>query len=175
MFSVNIPVPRAVDRLAAELSPELSAFDSRRDRFSLVGKRIGTAAFEAGTTPNKDRAVAELRERLRPLLAPVDPFQIRAPTIAQFDDPARGPGPVVYLKIESPGLLQLHRRLCSIFDPVDDFEAGDYVPHVTLARGGSSQAALRLCEKDIDHIDWTVTEVELFDPEYREPAATLTF
>lgn len=173
MFSVNIPVPPAVNRLAATLSPELADFETRRQRYTLVGKRIGTSEFEAGREPNKDRAVAELRERLRPLIADTDPFRIRAAGIDCFERPARGPGPVVYLDIDSPRLLRFHRRLCRVFQPVEQLEGDNYVPHVTLARGGSHDTATSLPERDVDPIEWTVTEIELFDPEFREPAGTI--
>lgn len=173
MFSVNIPVPPAVDRLASTLSPQLAEFETRRQRHSLVGKRIGVSAFEAGREPNKNRAVAELRDRLRPLIADTDPFRIRTAGIDFFARPARGSGPVVYLDIDSPPLLRFHSRLCRMFHPVEQLEGDNYVPHVTLARGGSHDSATGLRERAIDPIEWTVNEVELFDPEFREPAAKI--
>jgi len=41
MFSLNVPLAPAVDRLAADLQSKLSGFDRVRDRHTLVCKRFG--------------------------------------------------------------------------------------------------------------------------------------
>jgi len=175
MFSLNVPVPRDVDRFADRIHPRLAAFDRVRDRRSLCVKRFGPddVSGRGGPTPEKNRAVAELRERLRPVLSAVGPFDVRLPALNYFERPARGPGPVVYLAVESDVLTRLHRRLCGAFDPVEGLEGDDYVPHVTLARGGDVADATDLAATDVEPVEWRVHALELYDPEFRQPAATI--
>ncbi|WP_418280113.1 2'-5' RNA ligase family protein [Halorubrum sp. DTA98] len=172
MFSLNVPLPPAVERLAADLHPKLTGFDRVRERYTLVGKRFGVDDVgEAGRTHrSKDAAVATLRADLRPLLAGTGPFDVSVTAVATFETPAQGPAPVVYLAVESDVLVRLHRRLCAAFDPVDGIEGDDYVPHITLARGGGSKAVDALSDVDIDPIEWRVHELALYDPEFREVA-----
>jgi len=85
-----------------------------------------------------------------------------------FARPPRGPGPVVYLAVESPGLRRLHRRLVERFGAVPGLEGDDYVPHVTLARGGDPAAAERAATRDVEPVAWTVSELEAWDAERRE-------
>ena len=161
MYSLNVPVPGGVQRLAAELHPRLTAFDTVRERHTLVVKRLG------------DDSLARLRERLRPLLRDEPAFEARVTDIDFFERPTRGTGPVVYLAVESPGLVALHDRLCEEFDPIDGLEGDDYVPHVTLARGGSIADAEALADLDVDPVTWTVSALDLWSAELRESAATL--
>lgn len=161
MYSVNVPVPGAVQRLAAELHPRLTTFETIRERHTLVAKRLG------------DDSLARLRERLRSPLAAVSPFDARVTGIDFFETPTKGTGPVVYLAVESPGLLALHDRLCEAFAPLDGLEGDDYVPHVTLARGGSVADAETLTALDIDPVTWRVSNLDLWSAEFRESAATL--
>ncbi|WP_327050544.1 2'-5' RNA ligase family protein [Halomicrococcus gelatinilyticus] len=159
MYSLNVPVPGAVERIASDLHPDLVAFDSVRERHTLVCKRLG------------DGSVARLQTQVRTALADTPAFEARVAGVDYFERPARGDGPVFYLAVESPGLRDCHRRLCSTFDPVDDIEGDDYVPHVTLARGGSVDAARRLAEREVDPVTWTVSRLVLWDATYEEPAA----
>jgi len=170
LFSLNVPLPPGVPRLAAELRPELAAFDRVRERHTLVCKR-----FDEADLPDRgrERTVAELRSELRPLLRASDAFEVRIDSIDAFEEPATGPAPVVYLAVESPPLVRLHRRLCRAFGAVERIEGDDYVPHVTLARGGDPGAAAALRDRSIETIRWRVGELLVWDPEYREPAARL--
>lgn len=161
MYSVNAPVPGAVERLASELFPELAAFDRIRERHSLLVKRLGD--IEAAQV-GPDR----LAERLRPVLAGTPAFEARVSELDYFPEPALGPGPVVYLAVESPQLRRLHLRLVEEFGAVDDLEGESYVHHVTLARGGSVEDAARLAERDIEPITWTVSELLLWNQTHRE-------
>lgn len=162
MYSLNVPLPGAVERLAADLLPRLAAFDRVRERRSLTLKR-----FEDDASP------ARLRERLRPALADAPAVEARVGGIGVFERPVRGPGPVVYLAVESPGLHRLHRRLVGAFGAVPELEGDDYTPHITLARGGSNEAVAELAAVDVDPIAWTVSELELWSAEYREAVGSV--
>lgn len=175
MFSLNVPLPPAVERLAEALRPKLTGFDRVRDRHTLVCKRFGTDDVSAPGAPAPERnvALATLREDLRPVLAGTDPFRIRVTGVDAFESPARGPGPVVYLAVESEALERLHRRLCRAFDPIEGIEGADYVPHVTLARGGDPAAVERVVDADVDAIEWGVDALALYDPDFREVAGRI--
>lgn len=171
MFSLNVPVPGRVRRLAGELHPELAAFGRIRDRHSLLAKRFDSDLDAAADS------LPRLRERLRPLLrraAPAGGLDLRVTRLDYFERPPRGPGPVVYLAVESPDLRALHRRLCDAFGTVAGLEGDDYVPHVTLARGGSVADAADLAERrPVDPVAWTAGELRIRDSRYREDAARL--
>lgn len=92
MYSVNVPVPWPVRRLAASLEPHLAAFASIRDRHTLVVKRLD------GRDLND---LHRIRERLRPALRGVAPFDVRVTGVDAFEDPPLGDGPVVYLAVEA--------------------------------------------------------------------------
>ncbi|SDL91501.1 2'-5' RNA ligase [Halogranum gelatinilyticum] len=168
MYSLNVPVPGAVQRLAAELHPRLTAFETVRERYTLVVKRLGDAGEPTAAT-----ALPRLREQLRGPLADVAPFDARITGIDYFERPTRGTGPVVYLAVDSPALAALHERLCNEFDPIDGLEGEDYVPHVTLARGGSVADAEALAALDVEETTWTVRKLDLWTTEFRESAATI--
>lgn len=170
MFSLNVPVPGQVRRLAGDLHPELARFDRIRERHTLLAKR-----FDSGLDDDAD-SLPRLRERLRPLLRRHGGggIGLRVTRLDYFETPTRGPGPVVYLAIESADLHALHRRLCDAFGTVAGMEGDDYVPHVTLARGGRvSDAADLVDRRSIDPIEWTAGELRIRDSRYREDAARL--
>ena len=156
MYSLNVPVPGSVARVAADLHPRLVAFETVRERHTLVAKR-----FEAD---DRNR----LRERLRDALRGTSPFEVRTTGVDYFEHAAAGRSPVVYLAVESPGLESLHRRLVRTFGAADGVEGDDYVPHVTLARGGRVADAERLAEASVDPVSWTASELDLWSAEYRE-------
>jgi 2'-5' RNA ligase len=162
VYSLNVPVPPAVARLADDLHPHLVAFESVRERHSLVCKR-----FEIDDPHH-------LRERLRTALPPAPAFEARVTGVDTFDDPVRGPGPVVYLAVESPGLRTLHERLVAEFGAVsDDLEGAGYVPHVTLARGGSVADGHEVANLTVDPVTWTVSELRLHSRARRESVWTI--
>lgn len=186
MFSLNVPLPPAVDRLAADLHPKLSGFDRVRDRHTLVCKRLGVEDVpdrvgghnppeDVGPRPPKPDALAALREDLRPLLSGTDPFDVAVTGIDVFDAPASGSRPVVYLTVESEVLVRLHQRLCAAYGAIEGIEGEEFVPHVTLARGGNPEAGVvaDLVSADIEPIRWRVHALDLYDPEFREVAATI--
>lgn len=172
MFSLNVPVPGQLRRLAGDLHPELVRFDRIRERHTLLAKR-----FDTGLDDDAD-SLPRLRERLRPLLRHSGltdgGIDLSATGLDYFETPPRGPGPVVYLAVESPDLHALHRRLCDEFGTVAGMEGEEYVPHVTLARGGSVADADDLVGRHaIDPVRWTAGELRIRDSRYREDAARL--
>ncbi|KKF39789.1 phosphoesterase [Halorubrum saccharovorum] len=195
MFSLNVPIAPAVDRLAADLQSKPSGFDRVRDRRTLVCKRFGVedvpdrvASDERGgggadaspgsptrgpSPPN--HALDALRDDLRPLLAGTDPFPVAVTGIDVFDAPASGSGPVLYLTVESDALVRVHRRLCAAYGTVEGIEGDEYVPHVTVARGGDPESGVvaDLVAAEFDPIRWRVHALDLYDPEFREVAASI--
>ncbi|MFC7213621.1 2'-5' RNA ligase family protein [Saliphagus sp. GCM10025334] len=163
MYSVNVPVPGRVRALAADLYPSLVGFETVRDDHSLLLKRLGDA-------PQVDR----LQHRAHRALEGAPAVEAAITGIDYFAEPPLGSAPVVYLAVESPGLEQIHRDLAEVFDPVEGLEGPDYVPHVTLARGGDLETARRLADREIDRVTWTVSELEFFDGQYRLPVSRIS-
>lgn len=157
--SLNVPVPGRVAAVAGDLRPALAPFETVRDRHNLVVKRLS------------EEDPAGLETRVRQALAGAPTFEARVAEIGAFEEPWAGPGPVVYLAVESPGLHRVHRQLCEAFDPVPAIEGDGYVPHVTLARGGGAaaeDAAERLVGTEVDPVTWTVGELVFWDARYDE-------
>ena len=167
MYSLNVPVPSGVARLASDLARELPGARARpRGEHTLVCKRL-----DPGSGPD---AVHRLDARLREALAGAPPFAARVSGIEQFREAVTGPSPVVYLAVESPGLLELHDRLVDEFGAIEGLEGEDYTPHVTLARDGDMASAERAAAYDVEPVSWTVTELEFFDSKYREVAGRVS-
>jgi 2'-5' RNA ligase len=160
-YSLNVPVPGAVKRLTTDLYPQLTNFDKVRERHTLVVKRFENQPYD------------RLRESVRLPLANESAFEARVTGIDTFETPTRGDGPVVYLTVESPGLRALHDRLADRFGAIAGLEGDDYVPHVTLARGGSESAVDTLRDAEFDPVTWTVSELDIWSAEFREVAATV--
>ena len=73
--------------------------------------------------------------------------------------------------MDSPGLVRVHRELCETFGTVPGIEGDDYVPHVTLARGGGADAedaVGRLLETEVEPVTWTVGELVFWNARYDE-------
>lgn len=158
MYSLNVPLPSSVTRLATELARELPAARARvRGEHTLVCKRLGEGPH------------ARLEARLREALPGTPAFEAQVTGVDYFAEAETGPSPVVYLTVESPGLRALHERLLETFDPIAGLEGEEYVPHVTVARDGDLAAAERLAERELDPITWTVTSVTSYDAERHEP------
>ncbi|WP_435073828.1 2'-5' RNA ligase family protein [Halorubrum sp. HHNYT27] len=198
MFSLNVPLPPTVGRLAADLHPKQAGFDRVRERHTLVCKRFGVEDLPnrvadgggSGRSDRSDRsdadpaddptadktdAVAALCDDLRPHLSETDPFEAAVTGVDVFDAPASGSRPVVYFAVESDGLVRLHHRLCAAYGAIEGIEGDDYVPHITLARGGNPEPGVvaDLVDSEIDPIRWRVHALDVYDPEFREVAATI--
>lgn len=157
MYSLNVPVPTTVSRLARGLATDLREA-TPRDRHTLVLKRLD------------DEDPRELAREVREAAAGTQPFEARVTGVDAFQDPTTGRGPVAYLRVDSPPLVQLHRRLCDRFGAVESLEDDAYVPHVTVARGGDAD---RLVGRDVD-VTWTVDSLFVWAAEYDEPTERLS-
>lgn len=166
MASLNIPIPGEVKRVASDLYPKLTPFKTVRDRYTLVAKRLDDDAWRENP--------ARVRERLRQILDHTAPFSVRIDGIDYFAEPPAGSAPVVYFDIDSPGLHQLHGRLCREFPAVEGIEGPEYTPHITLARGATLDDAERLATESFDPIEWTVSEAVVWDRQYREAVDRFT-
>ena len=166
MYSLNVPVPSEVSALATDLAGELPrARARRRGEHTLVVKRL----------PATDRTTYQRRAaRVREELSGAPAFEVRVSGIEYFPEASSGPSPVVYLAVESPGIERLHRQLASVFDPVDGLEGEAYVPHVTIARGGTDRGARQLAGREIDPIEWTVSEVAFWDADRNQTAGSVS-
>lgn len=164
-ISLNVPVPGRVKRLAGELEPELYTFDSVRRTHTLGVKRLGER------TPTQ---YARLVPRVRESIVGTPPFEARVARIDTFEEPTRGDSPVVYLAVESPVLRELNGRLSEAFEPIEGIDGEAYTPHITLARGGTSEERERLSERGIEPVTWTVNELVLWDATHGEVATRLS-
>ncbi|WP_123535788.1 2'-5' RNA ligase family protein [Halosimplex salinum] len=166
MYSLNVPVPGTVAALARDLGTRLgTASVRRRGEHTLVCKRLDTD--DAAT-------YHELEARAREVLAGEPPFAVRVTGVDVFTDVPRGESPVVYLAVESPGLVALHERLCEVFRPVDEIEGEGYVPHVTVARGGSIERAAGLRDTPFDPVEWSVERLEFWDAEHDQSVSSVS-
>ncbi|WP_277542379.1 2'-5' RNA ligase family protein [Haloarcula laminariae] len=158
MYSLNVSLPSSVTSLAGRLARDLPRARARpRGEHTLVVKRLGSGDHAA---------YARIEARARDAVRGTDPFGVRVTGVDCFETAETGPSPVVYLAVESPQLRALHQRFCDEFDPVAGMEGpDDYVPHVTIARGGDPEAARRLTEREIEPVEWAVEELVFFDAE----------
>ena len=163
MYSVNVPVPGRVRELADALYPELVGFETVREDHSCLLKRLGDADH-----------VTQLQHRTHRALEGAPAVEARITGVDYFADPPLGSAPVVYLAVESPGLEQLHDRLTETFGVVEGLEGNDYVPHVTLARGGDEATAKRLADREIEPVGWTVNGLEFWDGTYKLPVSRVS-
>ena len=111
MYSLNVPVPGRVARVAAELAPALVDFETIRDEHTLVAKRLGDP--DPGERPRLEQQVRTALSGTGSFSAyqRVPPFEARVTGIEYFERPTADLGPVVYLAVESPGIETVHRRL----------------------------------------------------------------
>jgi 2'-5' RNA ligase len=166
VYSLNAPLPGAVGALATDLGRRLGGARVRaRGEHTLVCKRLGD-----GDGP----AAHRLEARARDAISGTAPFQVRVTGVDVFERVPRGRAPVVYLIVESPPLCRLHDRLCDAFDPVDGIEGDDYVPHVTVARGGSVERARELSDADVDPVEWTVEDLVVWDAQREQDVSRLS-
>jgi 2'-5' RNA ligase len=160
VYSLNAPVPPEVETIARERQADLPGGWRPRDRLTLVVKRVGE-----GETDHR-----ALARRASEALSGASPCRARLGGVGTF---ATGNGPVAYLRVDSPALERLHRRLCRSFDVVPGIEGEDYVPHVTLGRGGDPDAVAALRDREVEPVEWTVSDLLLWSNRWREPVASI--
>lgn len=154
MYSLNVPLPSSVTRLASRLARDLPRARPRpRGEHTLVCKRLGSGDG------------ARLAAAVDDHLSGVAPFELRVREIEFFETAATGTSPVTYLAVESPAVERLHDDLCTHFEPVDGIEGEHYVPHVTIARGGDLASVRRLANREIEPIRWTAERLVVWDGE----------
>lgn len=166
MYSLNVPVPGQVARIASDIARELPAARARaRGEHTLGVKRLGT---------DQDIAYSRLEAKVRDLLGGQPTFELCVTEVDYFVDPPTGTAPVVHLTVESPGLVALHEQLANVFEPREGIEGDGYNPHVTVARGGRLETAKRVCERDIEPVTWTASELIFWDAIHKKPVSTVS-
>ena len=166
MYSLNVPVPVQVARLASDVARKLpDARHRNRGEHTLGVKRLVT---------RDSHSYSHLEANAREALVGQPPFEVRVTSVELFDEAPTGTSPVVYLAVESPELERLHRHLSTVFEPLDYIEGEEYVPHVTVARGGSLECARAVTEWDVDPFEWTVDELVFWDGERRQQVSTVS-
>jgi len=176
VYSLNVPVPGRVAALAGDVAAGLSGTRGPRrladdvwsvqDEHTLVLKRF-VDPEEAGTDTSQTRY--HLDARVRDALAGTTPFGARVSRADYFAEATSGSSPVLYLAVESAELERLHGHLVDIFGPLDGVEGPEYVPHVTVARGGSLATAERVAGP-LEPVEWTVSELLLWSADDGEVA-----
>ncbi|MBS3760177.1 2'-5' RNA ligase family protein [Halodesulfurarchaeum sp.] len=167
MYSVNVPVPLEIRELASQLRPALSGFDRIRPARTrtLVLKRL----------PATDRReYLHVARRAREALEGTPPFEAAVTGIETFWDPPKGPSPVAYLAVEGEGLSRIHDRLVAEFEAVETLEGPNYVPHVTLARGGPQSAPDPVQDREIEPVRFRVDTLELYDSVHTERVESIS-
>lgn len=161
MYSLNVPVPGAVSEIAWDLRSSITGFELLRDELTLVVKRLD--ARTAGEFAALERAV-------RSELAGTAPFEVEVQGIDRFEDPPTDPAPVVYLDVHSPAIESLHADLVDRFQALGPVEGAGYTPHITLARGGPSDARAALRDVTEPSHRWTVDRLIFWDARRELPA-----
>lgn len=164
MYSLNVPVPGVVSELAWSLRSRLLGFEELRDEHTLVVKRLQVDSREG--FHERERAV-------RAAVHDTPPFELAVTGIGVFTSPPTSPSPVVYFEVESPGVRALHRDLVEAFGAVKGIEGAGYVPHITLARGGSREAVESITSTDLETITWTADRLLLWDGARDLPAGEI--
>ncbi|WP_254821063.1 2'-5' RNA ligase family protein [Haloglomus halophilum] len=148
-YSLNVPVPSEVARLAAGLATECLTAEPR-EHHTMVLKRLGEAE-------DYRRLIGQVRD----LLDGTGPIPARVEGVDTFEAPPSGAAPVAYLDVHSRGLMNVHEACCDIVDPFGQVLEGDeYEPHVTIARGGD---AGQLRGRDAGPIDWDIERIDVWD------------
>lgn len=166
MYSLNVPVPGEVAALASDIARSLPDAHARvRGEHTLGVKRL---------IDDDDPSYSRLEAKVRELVAGQPPFEVRVTAVDYFDEAPTGTSPVVYLVVESPELVRLHRRLADAFEPVEGIEGEEYSPHVTVARNGSIERAKQVARRDIDPVRWTVSDLIFWNARRNQSVSTLS-
>jgi len=143
------------------------------DRVASDDRAGGGAPAGGPSPPSPTHSTPYARTSTRCSRGPT-PFPVAVIGIDIFDAPASGSAPVLYLVIESDALVRVHRRLCAAYGAIAGIEGDDFVPHITVARGGNPEPGVAdLVGAEFEPIRWRVHALDLYDPEFREVAATI--
>jgi hypothetical protein len=165
VYSLNVPVPGRVAALASDIAREVPEAHARaRGEHTLGVKRL----------TDEQSTYGRIEAKVREAIAGQPAFEIRVFDLRYFEEAVTGSTPVIYLAVESPELRRLHLKLAEIFAPVEGIEGEGYTPHVTVARDGSVAAAERVTERDIEPIEWTVSELVFWDATRRTAVSTIS-
>ena len=147
-------MPQNVVRLVGEVTPRLKGWEEVCEEPTLVIKRFERKDLDG-----------HMESEIKFLLENVEPFNVKIGNLKKFDVAVRGSSPVLYLEIKSPGMKALHETLVSAFGCVKGIEGENYIPHITLARGGGKE--------DINFsvlpgsTQWTAKMLEFWDRDKR--------
>ena len=125
MWSLNVSMPQNIVRAIREVALGASGWEEICEDPTLVIKR-----FE------KVDVSGHVESEIKLLLESVEPFDIEIGNLERFDVAERGSSPVLYLEVKSPGMKALHEILVDVFGSVKGVEGENYIPHITIARGG---------------------------------------
>ena len=150
MWSLNVSIPQNIIRAIEEVTLGVRGWEEICEEPTLVIKR-----FE------KKDLDGHVKSEIRFLLESVEPFGIEIGNLERFDVAERGSSPVLYLEIKSPGVKALHENLIDIFGSVEGVEGENYIPHITIARGGSGDY-IEFSGLSCD-TGWTVEMLEFWD------------
>ena len=164
VYSLNVAIPGEIHALTERLRPQLLTCDTIRDTKTLVVKR-----FPATDRDELTRAQKKTRDALRG----TDPFRIRVTGVEQFEIPASGDGPVLFLAIDSPALEAIHDRLVTVFDAAPGIEGEDYRPHITIARGGDPEVVEDILQTEIEPLSVAVNRLIYWDAQRNLPTGEL--
>ena len=155
MWSLNVSMPQNIVRAIKEVTLGVSGWEEICEDPTLVIKR-----FEKGDVDG------HVESEIRLLLEGVEPFDIEIGNLERFDVAERGSSPVLYLEVKSPGMKALHETLVDVFGSVKGVEGENYIPHITIARGGSGDYI------EFDGLscdtEWTVEMLELWNRDGRK-------
>ena len=126
MWSLNVSIPQNIVRAIEEITLGVKGWEEICEEPTLVIKR-----FE------KKDLDGHVKSEIRFLLENVEPFGIEIGNLERFDVAERGSSPVLYLEVKSPEVKALHENLVDVFGSVEGIEGENYIPHITIARGGS--------------------------------------
>jgi 2'-5' RNA ligase len=130
----------------AAYSSRIVAFQKTHPENWLVGE------VEPHITVKAPNGLSDDLEWLKPVKRVCGSFY---PFTVKISEPESFGKSVLFLKISSPGILELHRKLAGLFDPspaeiLENFELDYYIPHISLAivANGLSEELIDIVRKE---------------------------
>ena len=150
MWSLNVSIPQNIVRAIEEVALGVRGWEEICEEPTLVIKRFEKRDLDG-----------HVKSEIRFLLESVEPFGIEIENLERFDVAEKGSSPVLYLEVKSPEVKALHETLVDVFGSVEGVEGENYIPHITIARGGSGDYTVfsgLSCDTG-----WTVEMLEFWD------------